>query len=113
MPRFLINCWTAWCGEDETFAAIADYEEQLSDVLDNCAYDNYLEGTGPDGILTEVYPDIDPEDLTDEERDEALENEGGYYGGSIEEWDETRPEEEWGWYELVYDINNHRDNAKV
>lgn len=106
MKRFLINCYTAWCGEEETYAAIAEseFDKNLVSIRDSLAYDNFMEGNGPDEMYHEEYPDIDLEDLTDEDKDAV--DEGAYYGSTIEEWDETRPEEEWDWYELVYDAND-------
>lgn len=105
MKRFLIECWTHWCGEEETYVAIAKNEGELLDLASLLAYDNFMEGMGSDGMYREEYPDIDLEDLTEEDI-EAV-DESGYYGVSITEWDETRPEEEWDWYELVYDANEN------
>jgi len=102
MARFLIHVYTAWCGEEDTFAAIAenDSDPNLLDKMAELAYDNFLDGNGVDEMYQEEFPDIDPEDLTDEDKESI--DEGNYYGGYIEEWDESRPEEEWEWYELAY-----------
>jgi len=110
MARFLINVHTAWCGEEETFAAIAknDCDPQLLNKLDELAYDNFLDGNGVDEMYREEFPDIDREDLTYEDIESI--DEGNYYGGDIEEWDETRPEEEWNWYELVYNSEDSEDS---
>lgn len=106
MKRFLINVYTSWCGEENDFVAIA--ESRLSDGLESAAgyaaYENFSGFSGIDAILEEMFPD--EEEYTDEMFDEAAKIEGDYYGYSIEEWDETRDEEEWSWYELIYDESN-------
>lgn len=116
MKRYLIDCWTNWCGEEETYSAIAHNEEELETIASTVAYDNFADATGFSGIAEEVFPDISYQDLSDEQIDELYEVEGEYYGYNIIEWDETRPEEEWDWYELVYDANENDeedDNGEV
>lgn len=101
MKRFLIEVNTAWCGEDNTYAAYAETESELWETVDTAAYDNFMSFHCPENILKELFPDV--EEYTDEMRTEAAEEEGNYYSGTIIEWDESRPEEEWEWYELIYD----------
>ena len=94
MPRFFIEVSTAWCGEDQQYTAIANTEDDLYDIVDDAAYSNFMEFNGLQQIM-------DDEGLTE---DEAIEVEHEYYFSNITEWDETRPEEEWGWYELLCDL---------
>jgi hypothetical protein len=102
MSRFLIHITTAWCEEENIFAAIAenDGDPKLLNKLDELAYDNFLNGDGINEMYQKEFPDIDLEDLTGEYKESI--DESNYYGGYIEEWDESRPEEEWEWYELAY-----------
>ena len=101
MKRFLLNVSTEWCGEENTYAAYAKSEDELYELLDELAYENFLEFGGLENILKELFPDVEPEDYTDEMYEEAAKIGGEYYYGNIEEWDETRSEEEWNEYELV------------
>ena len=101
MRRFLINIETNWCGEDNTYSAYAKTEEELEDLAEKLAYDNFSSSNGFEEILSELFPDVD--EYTDEMNDQAAEVESGYYGYSITEWDKDDPEEEWEDYELVYD----------
>lgn len=96
MPRFLITITTAWCGMDQTYAAIANTEDELKYVAENAAYDNFVEFD----CLAQIMEDEDIDE------DAAIEIESEYYGYFIEEWDETSPEEEWDWYELIYTSGN-------
>lgn len=107
MKRFLINTYTVWCGEEQTFAAIAEDALSLESVAEEAAYENFnnYSGTGIDEILEDLFPDVEG-DYTDEMVAEAAEVEGDYYGYFIEEWDETRDEHEWSWYDLIYDESN-------
>lgn len=101
MKRFLINVSTNWCGEENTFSAIANNESELDKVAEEVAYNNFCSYGGQDAILKELFGD--EEEYTDEMFDEASEIESEYYFYDIEEWDEERSDEEWDWYELVYD----------
>ena len=101
MKRFLLNVSTEWCGEENTYAAYAKSEDELYELLDELAYENFLEFGGLENILKELFPDVEPEDYTDEMYEEAAKIKGEYYYSDIEEWDETRSEEEWNDYELV------------
>lgn len=101
MKRFLINVYTNWCGEDQTFCAYANDDSELDDIANNLSYENFSSFSGLEGILEELFPDV--EEYTDEMYDTAARIEGEYYGHNIEEWDESRDEEEWDWYDLVYD----------
>ena len=110
MKRFLINVYTNWCGEDNDFSAIANDESELRNIASNLAYDNFTSFTGFEGILEELFPEVEEGEYTEEQTDEAIDSESEYYGYTIEEWDETRPEEEWDWYELIYDASDNEEN---
>ena len=113
MKRFLLNVSTEWCGEENTYAAYAKSEDELYELLDELAYENFLEFGGLEKILKELFPDVEPEDYTDEMYEEAAKIEGEYYYGNIEEWDETRSEEEWNDYELVRGDNEDDEEEYV
>ena len=113
MKRFLLNVSTEWCGEENTYAAYAKSEDELYELLDELAYENFLEFGGSDKVLKELFPDVEPEDYTDEMYEEAAKIGGEYYYGNIEEWDETRSEEEWNDYELVRGDNEDDEEEYV
>ena len=105
MKRFLINTYTNWCGEELEFSAIAesDSDPELCAKAQEAAYSSFSDFGGLKSILENMFPY--DEDYTDEQLEEASEQEDEYYGYTIKEWDETRNEEEWDWYELIYDAN--------
>lgn len=39
MKRFLIHVDTNWCGEEDTFRAVAESEIELWDIAEQLAYD--------------------------------------------------------------------------
>ena len=69
LKRFLIHCSTAWCGMDDTYRAVAEKEEDLWEIADQLAYENFMSYGGPDLILEEY----DTEDLSEEEIEAILE----------------------------------------
>ena len=93
LKRFLIHCSTAWCGMDDTFRAIAEKEEDLWELADQSAYENFNSYGGTDLILE----DYDTEDWSEEEIDAFVENicECEYYYATIEECED---DEEWNSY---------------
>ena len=93
LKRFLIHCSTEWCGMDDTYRAVAEKEEDLWEIADQLAYDNFMSYGGPDLILD----DYDTEDMTEEEIETILEDvdESHYYYSSIEECED---DEEWNSY---------------
>lgn len=103
MKRFLLHVNTEWCGEDNTYAAYAKSEDELYDFLEELAHENFSDFGGFEKVLEELFPGVQPGDYTEEMYEKAAEREGEYYYGSIEEWDETRSEEEWDNYPLVRD----------
>lgn len=77
--RFLIHVSTNWCGMDDTVRAIADNEEDLYDLAEQLAYDNFESYN--------LWEEID---------------ESNYYGYSIEEF--TGDDEEWKEYAgMIYE----------
>jgi hypothetical protein len=101
--RFLIHVTTNWCGMDQEYAAIAEQESDLWDLAGQLAYDNFSEFNCLEEVLSELFPEVEDEEYSDEQRDEAAEVEGDYYGWIIEEFE--RPDEEFEWYELVYNCD--------
>lgn len=93
LKRFLIHCSTAWCGMDDTYRAVAEKEEDLWDLADQLAYDNFMSYGGSDLILE----DYDTEDMSEDEIETILEDvdESDYYYASIEECED---DEEWNSY---------------
>ena len=94
LKRFLIHCSTAWCGMDDTFRAVAEKEEDLWELADQLAYENFNSYGGTDLILD----DYDTEDMTEDEIETILEDidESAYYYSAIEE---SEDDEEWNSYE--------------
>jgi hypothetical protein len=117
MKRFLIICETNWCGEEQTYSAWAenDSEPQFQEAVQSAAYDNFTAypGTGFTAVIDEMFGTENEEDLTKNQLEEAYEAESEYYNSTIEEWDETRDEEEWDWYELIYDGREKRKENAV
>ena len=106
MKRFLIEVTTNWCGMDQEYVAIANSETELLDLCDQLAYDNFESFDCFKDILEELFPDVEDGEYSDDQTAQAIEVESEYFGGSVQEWDETRDEEEWSWYELVYDASD-------
>lgn len=77
MKRFLIHVDTNWCGEEDTFRAVAESEIELWDIAEEEGYD--------------------PDEMTDEDWDEMWSriDETAYYSFSIEECED---DEEWNEY---------------
>ena len=93
LKRFLIRCSTEWCGMDDVFRAVAEKEEDLWEIADQLAYENFQSYGGIDLILE----DYDTENMTEEEIETILEDicECDYYYSSIEECED---DEEWNSY---------------
>ena len=113
MKRFLLNVSTEWCGEDNTYAAYVKSEDELYEILDELAYENFLSFGGIKKVLEQLYPNVEEGEYTEEMYNEAASVEHEYYFGNIEEWDETRSEEEWNEYELVYGDNEDDEEEYV
>ena len=77
---------------DDTFRAVAEKEEDLWELADQLAYENFMSYGGTDLILE----DYDTEDLSEEEIEAILEDIANcYYYASIEECED---DEEWNSY---------------
>ena len=65
MKRFLIHVDTNWCGEEDTFRAVAESEIELWDIAEQLAYDNFYSfGHDQDIAEEEGY---DPDEMTGED----------------------------------------------
>lgn len=96
MKRFLIHVDTNWCGEEDTFRAVAESEIELWDIAEQLAYDNFYSfGHDQDIAEEEGY---DPDEMTDEDWDKLWEtvDESQYYNFTIEEFEGD--DEEWEEY---------------
>lgn len=54
MKRFLIHVSTHWCGEEDTFRAVAESESDLWDLAEQLAYDNFYSYGHDQDIAKEV-----------------------------------------------------------
>lgn len=95
MKRFLIHVSTHWCGEEDTFRAVAESESDLWDLAEQLAYDNfYSYGHDQDIAEEEGY---DPDEMEEGDWDKLWSrvDENAYYSSSIEECED---DEEWNEY---------------
>jgi len=78
---------------DDTYRAVAEKEEDLLELADQLAYDNFMSYGGIDLILD----DYDIEDLSEEEIEDIIAeiDESAYYYSSIEECED---DDEWNDY---------------
>jgi len=104
MNKYIIEVYTNWCGEDDTFCAIAEHDsdEDLNNIAAMLSYDNFSQFSGFNAILEEMFPEVEDEEYTDEMIAEATDEEGEYYGYTIHEATDDELEY-WEDYELVYD----------
>lgn len=96
MKRFLIHVDTNWCGEEDTFRAVAESEIELWDIAEQLAYDNFYSfGHDQDIAEEEGY---DPDEMEDSDWDKLWEtvDESQYYSFTIEEFEGD--DEEWEEY---------------
>ena len=93
LKRFFIHCSTEWCGMDDIFRAVAEKEEDLWELAEQLAYDNFMSYGGIDLVLE----DYDLDNLSEEEIDAIVEeiDESAYYYASIEECED---DDEWNDY---------------
>ena len=100
MKKWLITCDTSWCGTETIYSAIANTQEELIDIAEELSYENFNDlGGGFNSVLEELFPD--EEEYTEEMENEAMNKEHEFYSIVISEW--NLPEEEWDWYDCVYD----------
>ena len=83
MKRFLIHVDTNWCGEEDTFRAVAESEIELWDIAEQLAYDNFY-SFGHDQDIAEDWDEM-----------WSRIDETAYYSFSIEECED---DEEWNEY---------------
>lgn len=102
MGKYFIHCDTNWCGEQETYRVIADSEDQIYDLAEQLAYDNFREGDHMEEIMADLgyYYEDDPEAY--EEAWNCVDK-AQYYDFAIEEADE----DEWDEYDnVIYNLSN-------
>jgi len=97
--RFLITTDADWCGMDEEYGAYALCKEDLYDLAQMTAYDNYFSYGGDALLLDEYFPDR--EETTDEMLDYIAEISEEYYNYSIEDF--TEDDEYWESLPILYD----------
>ena len=100
--KFIIDVHTAWCGEDNSYAAYAESEYELDAIAGCLAYDNFIEFSGFEAVKAELFPEME-EDYTDEQEIEAAEVEGDYYSYTIREAETEDELLEFSYYDVVYD----------
>ena len=101
MKKFLIKCDTNWCGEDVTYRAEANSEEELYDIAEQLAYENFESYDRWYDIAQDQ--EYDPDEMTDKEWDDLYNNvdESEYYNYVIEPFEGD--DEEWEQYgEEIY-----------
>lgn len=103
MAKYVLKCYTSWCGEDNSFGVITNNteSEEFLNACDMLAYDNFNSFSGFDAILEEMFPEVEGGEYTEEQEQEAAEVEGEYYGWNLEEYSEE-VHGEWAWYGVEY-----------
>lgn len=96
MKRFLIHVETEWVGTDETYRAEAESREDLYEIAEQLALENFL-ACGFEETIAEEH-NYDPDMMTDSDWDELWDivDESEYYSWTIEEFKGT--DEEWEEY---------------
>ena len=96
MKRFLIHVETEWVGTDETYRAEAESKEDLYEIAEQLALENFL-ACGFEETIAEEH-NYDPDMMTDSDWDELWDivDESEYYSWTIEEFKGT--DEEWEEY---------------
>lgn len=105
IKKYLVTVQTNWCGEDNTYSAIVDDDKftEFETYCNNLAYENFQDYGGFEAMMEDLFDyDPDREEWSDEELREGYAEEPNYYSYTIEEFDEDG-EEEWEWYNLVWD----------
>lgn len=94
--KYLIHVSTNWCGMDDTYRAQADSEEDLYDLAEQLAYDNFESYNLWDEIAKEHG--YEPDEMSENDWDNLYNNidEACYYDFSIEEF--NGDDEEWNEY---------------
>ena len=108
--KYLLTVHTNWCGEDATYGVITDNEDDpdLMESAQILAYDNFESFDGSSAILEELFPEVEDNEYSEDQYEEAVSVECEYYGWSLIEFEGD--EEEWSWYDLVFN-NNPEDES--
>lgn len=102
MNRYLIHVSTNWCGMDDTFRAIANNEEELYNLAEELAYDNFESYDLWEEIAKEEG--YDPDEMSEADWDMLYQktDESNYYSYDIEEF--SGDDKEWEEYGgLIYE----------
>ena len=96
MKRFLIHVETEWVGTEEIYRAEAESREDLYEIAEQLALENFL-ACGFEETIAEEYG-YDPDKMTDDDWNELWDtiDESEYYSWTIEEFKGTN--EEWEEY---------------
>lgn len=96
MKRFLIHVETEWVGTEEIYRAEAESREDLYEIAEQLALENFL-ACGFEETIAEEH-NYDPDMMTDSDWDELWDivDESEYYSWTIEEFKGT--DEEWEEY---------------
>lgn len=86
MKQFLIHVGTNWCGMNNTFRTMAENEDDLNEIANQLAYENFHSYGCEDDIAIEFG--YDPDNMEDEDWNELWENvnKSDYYYYNIEEF---------------------------
>lgn len=103
--RFLITTDTNWCGMKEEYGAYATCTEDLENLVQMTAYDNYSSYGCDEYLLDEYF--LDREETTDEMLEYISEIEHEYYTSDIEEY--TGDDEDWEYLHILYDGRPEND----
>ena len=96
MKRFLIHVETEWVGTEEIYRAEAESREDLYEIAEQLALENFL-SCGFEETIAEEHG-YDPDKMTDDDWNELWDtiDESEYYSWTIEEFKGTN--EEWEEY---------------
>lgn len=94
--KYLIHVTTNWCGMDDTFRAVANNEEELYDLAEQLAYDNFESYDLWNEIAKEEG--YEPDEMSENDWDNLYNtiDETNYYGFIVEKF--TGDDEEWNEY---------------
>ena len=111
--KYIIHIETAWCGEYNDYTAIAEDEVDLLNLAEELAYQNFADFSGFNQILEDLFQDQleEGEDYTDEMISIAENEEHDYYSSTISLFEGT--DEEWEYYDLVYDASLKTENNEI
>lgn len=114
MKKFIIEVTTNWCGEGNQYGAYAKCQEDIEDIAQMTAWENFIGFSGIEGILEELFPEVEDEEYTDEQRSEAEERESEYFSYTIREVDGKDDEETFGYLEIIWDARAVKnDNNQI